>query len=139
MYRDSLGVVRDYAEAVHWYRVSARQNHKTAQFNLGRMYENGLGVTRDRAEAVHWYRKASGQGHKSAEIRLKKMGAWKGAGTGGGNRGKARRETCLRQYGCEAPGAGQGRSRQGADQTRLLVFHWEVRQKGFRSGGVLVA
>jgi hypothetical protein len=88
VYHFGKGAKKNYGKALHWYRKSARQNHKTAQFNLGRMYENGLGVTRDRAEAVHWYRKASGQGHKSAEIRLKKMGAWKGAGTGGGQPGQ---------------------------------------------------
>ena len=116
------------------------------------MYENGLGVTRDRAEAVHWYRKASDQGHKAAEIRLKKIGAWKGAATGG----KSGQSAGAGQSGAPVSGntvaklrarakAGHAKAQTSLGfmyergQGVLLVFYRKVRQEGFRSGRLLVA
>ena len=66
-YADGLGVQRDDAEAVRWYRRAAEQGDAFAQNNLGYMYENGLGVQRDDAEAVRWYRRAAEQGDDIAQ------------------------------------------------------------------------
>ena len=40
MYGDGLGVAKDEAEAVKWYRKAADQGYATAQFNLGVIYAN---------------------------------------------------------------------------------------------------
>lgn len=52
MYRDGLGVVQDYAEAVRWYRLAADQGNVYAQYDLGVMYRDGLGIVQDYAEAA---------------------------------------------------------------------------------------
>ena len=62
MYRAGLGVSRDYAEAMRWYRKAADQGYSDAQFNIGVMYANGDGVSRDYTEAMRWFRKAADQG-----------------------------------------------------------------------------
>ena len=41
------GAAQDYAQAEHWYRKAAGQNHALAQFNLGIMHANGQGVPAD--------------------------------------------------------------------------------------------
>ena len=50
-----LGVTKDYAEAIKWFRKAAEQNNAAAQENLGQCYEVGEGVPKDYAEAVKWY------------------------------------------------------------------------------------
>ena len=62
MYANGLGVAKDEAEAVKWYRKAAEQGNAYGQNNLGKMYANGLGVAKDEAEAVKWFRKAAEQG-----------------------------------------------------------------------------
>ena len=70
MYRNGLGVSRDYAKAVEWYRKSAEQGNSKAQYYLGYMYEYGLGVSQDYAKAVEWYRKSAEQGNAAAQGQL---------------------------------------------------------------------
>ena len=60
----------DYAVAAKWFRKSAEQGDKWAQYNLGAMYDEGKGVTQDYAEAVKWYRKAADQGNAPAQYNL---------------------------------------------------------------------
>src|SRR4029453_4247327 len=50
----ALGVAKDEAEAVKWFRKAAEQNVADAQFSLGVCYANGRGVTKDDAESVKW-------------------------------------------------------------------------------------
>jgi hypothetical protein len=59
MYMNDLGVEKDYAEAVKWYRKSAEQGNANAQNILGIMYEKGNGVEKDYVEALKWYNKAA--------------------------------------------------------------------------------
>jgi TPR repeat protein len=66
----TLGVAKDYAEAVKWYRKAADQNYAEAQFGLGFCYHEGEGVTKDYAEAVKWYRKAAEQNYAEAQFGL---------------------------------------------------------------------
>ena len=73
MYDQGLGVARDYAQAVVWYRKAADQGNAVAQNNLGFMYDQGLGVARDYAQAVVWYRKAADQGDAAAQNNLRRM------------------------------------------------------------------
>ena|SRR5690349_682090 len=66
----SLGVAKDYVEAVKWYRKAAEQNHVWAQYNLGLCYHQGKGVAKDDAEAVKWFRKAAEQNDADSEYDL---------------------------------------------------------------------
>ena len=66
-YYNGQGVVKNYSEAVNWYRKSAEQGDGKAQCNLGVCYLSGTGVTKDAAEAVKWLRKAAEQGIAAAE------------------------------------------------------------------------
>ncbi|MBI3415093.1 MAG: SEL1-like repeat protein [Verrucomicrobia bacterium] len=63
----NLGVAKDNAEAVKWYRKSAEQNYAAAQHNLAVCYEKGQGVAKDEVEAVKWYRKAAEQNLAEAQ------------------------------------------------------------------------
>lgn len=49
------GVVRDYAQALRWYRVAAERDDRTAQYQLGMMYLRGDGVAADAQEAHRWF------------------------------------------------------------------------------------
>jgi hypothetical protein len=55
MYQNGLGVVRDYAAALKWYRLAADQGLALSQNNLGAMFEYGVGVEPDRAVAYALY------------------------------------------------------------------------------------
>src|SRR6266516_4846113 len=66
----TLGVSKDEAEAVKWFRKAAEQNVADAQYNLGVCYANGQGVTEDDAEAVKWFRKAAEQNLADAQYNL---------------------------------------------------------------------
>jgi TPR repeat protein len=65
-----LGLAKDEAEAVRWFRKAAEENHALAQFNLAVCYENGQGVAKDEVEAVKWYRKAAEQDYPFAQFIL---------------------------------------------------------------------
>lgn len=64
------GVLRDYGEAVKWYRLAAEQGSAEAQFNLGIIYDTSLGVPQDYGEAGKWYRLAAEQGDTEAQYNL---------------------------------------------------------------------
>src|SRR3989440_469855 len=66
----TLGVAKDEAEAVKWFRKAAEQNVADAQFSLGVCYANGQGVPEDDAEAVKWFRKAAEQNLADAQYNL---------------------------------------------------------------------
>ncbi|MGC2467411.1 MAG: PDZ domain-containing protein [Candidatus Acidiferrum sp.] len=67
IYLNGLGVQKDYAEALKWYRESAAKQFPAAEIRLGELYENGLGVSKDMEAALDWYRQAAGQGSALAE------------------------------------------------------------------------
>ena len=78
-YQNGLGVAKDEAQAVVWYRKAAEQGQAVAQANLGMCYENGLGVTKDLIQAITWYRKAAEQGDSTGQTNLGSLYA-KGVG-----------------------------------------------------------
>ncbi|HAK61591.1 MAG TPA: hypothetical protein DCO77_14650 [Nitrospiraceae bacterium] len=63
IYANGLGVTKNDAEAVTWYRKAAEQGDSDAQGNLGLMYENGRGVKQDYKKAMNWYQKSAKQGN----------------------------------------------------------------------------
>ena len=82
MYQNGEGVLRNYAEAIKWYRraaeaggaspqtLSAYLFRPRAQSELGRMYANGKGVLQDYVAAARWYRLAAEAGIAEAQNRL---------------------------------------------------------------------
>lgn len=70
MYSDGLGVKRNNAEALKWFRKAGEQDHISAFYNLYEMYRCGKGVKKDNSEAVKWLRKAGEQGDYFALMEL---------------------------------------------------------------------
>jgi TPR repeat protein len=66
----SLGVAKDQAGAVKWYRKAAEQNLAVAQLGLGWCYAYGQSVAKDEVEAVKWWRKAAEQNLADAQSSL---------------------------------------------------------------------
>ena len=69
-YYKGLGVEKNYAEAVKWFRKSAEQGDANGQHNLGCCFARGDGVPQNWVEAVKWFRKAAVQGHDGAQNNL---------------------------------------------------------------------
>ena len=70
MYDDGLGVVRDDAEAVKWYRSAAKAGHAEADIISGGCMIMGEGVEQDYREAIKWYRRAAEAKHARAQNNL---------------------------------------------------------------------
>jgi TPR repeat protein len=74
IYANGLGVKRDRAEAVKWYRLAAEQGNDIAQNYLGRLLWFLGGTTngdpKDRTEAVKWFREAGAKGNAEAQCNL---------------------------------------------------------------------
>ena len=54
MYCIGMGVIRNLVEAVRWYRRSAEQGNRYAQYNLGVMLLKGQGAPQDAEAAFGW-------------------------------------------------------------------------------------
>ena len=52
--------LRDYEEAMKWFKKAADRGCPVAQRSVGKMYENGRGVQKDCGEAMKWYKRAAG-------------------------------------------------------------------------------
>lgn len=65
MSRDGNGALKNYAEAMKWFRLAADQGLALAQFNLGLMYANGLGP-QDYVQAHTWLSLSAAQGTQDA-------------------------------------------------------------------------
>jgi TPR repeat protein len=68
LYERGLGVERDQARALEWYRRAAEGGDADAQYQVGLMHELGLGVESDIHEAEHWYQRAIDQGYCPGEL-----------------------------------------------------------------------
>jgi TPR repeat protein len=70
-----MGVVRDQAEAVRWYKKAAAAGHEGgAQHNLGAMHYLGHGVaSADKAKAAEWYLLSAEKGYTTSMVRLAGM------------------------------------------------------------------
>lgn len=69
-YYNGVGVERNYAEAVGWYRKAVELGNAMAMGNLGVCYHTGKGVEQNYAEAVGWYRKAAELGNLASAVWL---------------------------------------------------------------------
>jgi TPR repeat protein len=50
-----------YDKALAWYLLAARENHSTAQNNIGVLYYNGDGVPKNHFYALKWQLKSARQ------------------------------------------------------------------------------
>ncbi len=73
MYGVGRGVTKDYAAALHWYRVAAEKGDPRAEYGVGYMYDTGTGVQKDASEAVSWYQRAADQNDRKAQYALAAM------------------------------------------------------------------
>ena len=69
-YEKGEGVIRDFKEALKWYRKAADQGNADGQYRVGVLYHVGLGAPKDKGEALKWYRKAADQGKAAAQTGL---------------------------------------------------------------------
>ena len=72
-YATGIGVIKNTVTAVKWWRLSAEQGDKLAQYNLGVMCARGQGIEKNVDEALKWYRKAAAQGHQGARQALQRL------------------------------------------------------------------
>ena len=70
LYDTGLGVSRDAAQALFWYKRAASNGSVPAMFNVGVLYDAGLDGTPDPAAAAAWYQRAAAQGFGRAEYNL---------------------------------------------------------------------
>ena len=66
-YAKGVGVEKDEAEAVKWFRAAAEQGFMKGKALLGLAYFEGTGVEKDEAEGVKWLRAAAEQGDETAQ------------------------------------------------------------------------
>lgn len=64
------GLVQDKARAVREYRITAKSDDLSAEYNMGICYYNGTGVDKNHVEAVRWFRRAAENGHEDAMYNL---------------------------------------------------------------------
>ena len=62
-FQNGIGIGKNDAQGVYWYRKAAVQGHARAQHNLGFCFQNGIGVQRNEEEAVKWYRRSAERGN----------------------------------------------------------------------------
>jgi TPR repeat protein len=69
-YFNGVGVGRDKAEGIKWYRKAVEQNSAEAEWYLGDCYLRGDGVGQDSTEAIKLFRKSARQSYPIAEHTL---------------------------------------------------------------------
>lgn len=73
IFRKGSGVVRDHAEAMRWYRMAAKRQHRDAEYIVGMMYLRGEGVPEDQLVAFDWMQRAASGGQPAACRMLGRM------------------------------------------------------------------
>ena len=53
-------------KAIYWYKKSAEQGQKIAQYNLAIIYENKNEIDENMDKAIYWYEKSAKQGYSAA-------------------------------------------------------------------------
>lgn len=59
-----------HSRALHWYTLSAQQNHASSQIALGNLLSTGNGIKRDIEAAIFWTKQVIKQGSSSAAHNL---------------------------------------------------------------------
>ena len=72
-YARGEGVPQDYAQAEHWYALSAEQDNHKAQNNLGCLYLDGTGVEKNTERALYWFERAAKMDDSYAYLNIGEM------------------------------------------------------------------
>ncbi|HKT33203.1 MAG TPA: tetratricopeptide repeat protein [Nitrospira sp.] len=72
-YEKGVGVPQNFQEAVRWYRFSAMEGNREAQYKLCEFLERGRGMPQDYQEALRWCGLAADQGHGRAMFMLGRL------------------------------------------------------------------
>ena len=70
MYTQGLGVPKDHAKSVAWFKKAAEAGHIPSAYNLGFRYLRGEGVRQNPKIAARWIRRAAGAGLVPAQHTL---------------------------------------------------------------------
>ena len=70
LYIFGMGVPKDPAKGLDWYKKAAMQGYAPAEYGLGTLYAFGDDVPKDDAEAVRWFRIAADHGNAKAQHAL---------------------------------------------------------------------
>ena len=62
--------VRNFEQAINWWRIAAENGSPAAAFNLGLAYAKGTGTTSDPKKAGHWFIRAADSGSLEAQFAL---------------------------------------------------------------------
>ncbi len=58
--------VKNYIEAMYWYKKAAEKAYSSAFLNMGVLYFNGKGVPQNYVEAMNWYKQAAERNNAQA-------------------------------------------------------------------------
>lgn len=72
-HENGIGVVKNIAQAIKWYKVSALHEDSDSQNRLGLCYLNGIGVEKDIDKAVEFFCRAVENGNAEAEEHLNQL------------------------------------------------------------------
>lgn len=67
-YEWGVGVAKNEADAVHWYRAAAAAGNSVAMLNLGTMYAEGRGFPKNATTAASWFRDAANAGNAQGMV-----------------------------------------------------------------------
>lgn len=70
LYKDGVGVQRNYSQAAYWYRKAAEKGHRRARSELGNLYLNGRGVPQNAVEGTAWAALSSMNEARKYNIRI---------------------------------------------------------------------
>ena len=79
IYRDGIGVKRDFDKAFHWFKKSADLGFSNAKANLSWFYKNGVAVKQDFSQALFWAEQAAKENNP---IALNNLGTYYQQGIG---------------------------------------------------------
>lgn len=63
-------IMRDYSEALRWFRMASDNGYAPAQYMLGLMYYNGEGLLENYEEAFNLFLKSAHQAYASAQFKV---------------------------------------------------------------------
>jgi TPR repeat protein len=70
IYKDGLGIRRNYKVAARWLQKAADGGIPEAQYEIGDLYWDGRGVKQSRKKALRWWRVAASKGIAKAMYRI---------------------------------------------------------------------
>lgn len=70
LHEQGLGVPKDAAKAMEWFRRAAENGESAAFYNIGVLYRDGRGVPQDLEEAAKWFRGSAEHGDAHGRFQL---------------------------------------------------------------------